>query len=663
MKVNLTNKRSMTIPELLIVVTIGVTAIAAAFPMWYFTYKVWAVERIRSRIRTDLEMRLEEMKNDLRLSSTSTGEMSCYPTDQTLYTAISFPNAIADTNGFFTLNAENKIRWDRTIIYHSYANPATGKTELRKTVFEPRDNSVSADQRYAQLKAVVESGSCDNAPAYGDEEGKTTTLFTNLETLEITRSSQDFDGYSAALKRSDNIEFGSIFLAAGNHDIKFEAVGTNSPNGEDAFKMGIDAFSVSPSGNLKEAEYFLPPQTSSGDSAVKTYTALASGNNFLHYNADDAGDSVTLRFYYDSWLESLFHDSQRSNIILSGNDIYARLSMPDEGYKTSWLSGSQTGTSGSGLPAALADYTIRNIVSQGSIAETGALVKVKFSAQTDQPLVISKAYISARSGTTDDSQAGSTAQIFFSGLASVTIPAGGVFWSDWRQYNIEAGKDYFITFYTPAGSGYMMLWEPSSGTNSYVRETDYAASETWSGLGTGKAGIYAVEEIQVWSNQGVLTSAVYDTKMSDPLYDTITWGDYVPTGSSVIMDVRSSDSSDMSSATSWDSVSKGSSLTSVDGRRYIQFRATLTGPSAYTSDVSQFPYIDNVLIKWPGETSMCDISGYMMQGPDYGIARVSIDGQELIKGFMVRMSIKETFQNQDYEYALSTEIEPRNTGK
>ncbi len=75
------------------------------------------------------------------------------------------------------------------------------------------------------------------------------------------------------------------------------------------------------------------------------------------------------------------------------------------------------------------------------------------------------------------------------------------------------------------------------------------------------------------------------------------------------------------------------------------------------------PWIDNVTINWPGESKMCEISGYFMQRPDYGIIKLTVDDQELTKGLEFSLAISEELQGKTYEASLMSEIEPRNTGR
>ena len=60
---------------------------------------------------------------------------------------------------------------------------------------------------------------------------------------------------------------------------------------------------------------------------------------------------------------------------------------------------------------------------------------------------------------------------------------------------------------------------------------------------------------------------------------------------------------------------------------------------------------------------MCDVSGYFAQKPNYGIIKLTVDGNDLIKGLGLTLEVVEDFQDDQIEVALTVEVEPRNTGK
>ncbi len=89
---------------------------------------------------------------------------------------------------------------------------------------------------------------------------------------------------------------------------------------------------------------------------------------------------------------------------------------------------------------------------------------------------------------------------------------------------------------------------------------------------------------------GTFTSAIVDIGAT-VMFDTITWGDTLPANTSVTMEARAGNSVDVSDGV-WTSVSKGQALSAnFDGRRYVQYRATLS-----TTDGDYVPSLDDVTI-------------------------------------------------------------------
>ena len=152
MKKILRNKKGFTFTEVMFVGIISVIVIGGILSAWIFTYRTWTVERQYTELRIDLMNALEIIKNDLRLSSLT--YMSFYPNTEQTYTAVSMPVAETDSNGFFTLDTDEKIDWDRTVIYYLHTAGDGSKT-LRRKVFDPRDNTKDEDERYTQLEDVV----------------------------------------------------------------------------------------------------------------------------------------------------------------------------------------------------------------------------------------------------------------------------------------------------------------------------------------------------------------------------------------------------------------------------------------------------------------------------------------------------------------------------
>lgn len=384
------NIKGMTIPEVLISTITGAVLIGIVLSMWYFAYRNWTVENVRTRLRVNLEIAMERIKEELRLSSVT--YMSLYmPGARAEYKALSFPVATRDADGFFD-TVDGNINWDRSVIYHVH-NPGTGP-ELRRTEFTGNhDILIDETLRYNQLKDVVDSGDYSGWTPIAGERGTTKLVFKGLADLTIMPQSQRFDGYSQTTKRSDNIKFGSIRLNPGYHDLRFEVVGKNANSS--GYQLGIDTLSITPSGGLREAEVYTP-FNSSGDTSLKVYSEGWSGNNYLEYRANEPGDYVTLRLYYDLWRECNFDNSTRINTVIAGNELCAKLAMPKEGAEICWQAGAQTGKDAADYGSSFTDSSLRNILASDNIDQNGNLIRVKFVAHSVNGLTINEARIAER---------------------------------------------------------------------------------------------------------------------------------------------------------------------------------------------------------------------------------------------------------------------------
>ena len=680
------NKRSntgMTLVEVIMSLAIGTLLIGIVLSMWYFAYKNWNIELVKTELRVELEVAVEQIKKELRLSSTT--YLSLYkPDGSSIYKAISFPQATGDANNFLTLSGGD-IFWDESIVYHVYDDPVSGNTQFRKTIFTDNNSVITnTTQRENQLAAVVSDG--DGTGAINGDNSTTEVIFENLVDFTINPKAQEFDGYSPTVQRSDNVEFGSIKLDPGNHDITFQVIEANPASS--GFEIGIDTMSIAPSGCVREAEAYTPV-ASSGDGTTKVNAVGWSGNNYLEYDATEIGDYATFRLYYDAWVESNFDNFVLENIVTPETDPLLKLATPSEsGDAGCWTASDQTDPGGDGNITLPGELSIRNILSSSKIERSGDLVRIKFTAHSTMDLTVDTATIMESANPGGDDGAGVVMQLFFSdspilvgepepeagggkigndgGAAPsmILIPAGYFVWSNWAEFPIDETKEYLVSFSTPIAN--VAYWTPTDVTgitNSFYSLTvdDLPSSLTWSSS-ISSPSTYAVEAAENWMPVGTATSIVYDTKIENPSYNQITWTAHKPNGTDIVLKARSSDDLFMAGATDW-SLLGGSSLNphslAIGSGRYVQFQATLTTTAPYT----EYPWIDNICIDWPGESKICDISGYFTQKSNYGIIKVTIDGQELTKGIEFDIALHEDFQGETYDLSMATEVEPRNTGK
>lgn len=702
-----TKKPGFTLTELMVTMSITVIVIGSIVTLANFANYMSKSGRAKSNIMNQLEICLGRIQKESRL--TDAHQIYYYPSDAASYSAISFPLAVDDNgDGFIEIDPDTEtIAWDQTIIYHTYIN-ADNKVELRRTVFSPRV-SMSNAQRQQQLDEVVENGHpVAGTPNYAnwDPDTGTQTLCVNDDiTFTITPSIMEFDGYGSSTSRSENVTFGSVRMASGEHYITFTITGKNSLSS--GYEIGIDSFAITPSGCTREAEESAIYDSDSSSTANEEMLSYGSwsGNRQLEYQSSDVSDYVSFSFNYDEWLETNFASSSPN---LTAIEYGARTGDSDEvsgtnnyisrlgGYGNSWSAGTQTGAaakSSESISVLGVDGIIfRNVILSRSVDIEGRAIKIKFDNAGAEAITIDYAGIMARvDGPNGD---GATLnQITFDGGATTTvIGAGGAKESDWVDVNnFDRSKDYLLTFHIPfaAGAHTFSSWTTDDGAEySYILEGDTAIARqpSWSAhTPTTTDSLYTTESVKVsYFSSGTLTSQIYDTGVDDPAYGTLTWsiaknnyGDYAAggLGADAIIRVRSNDSEDaLKAAVDWSgalaidtmSATTGNvNINSIGAGRYVQFQAEfISQPSIGGHNYVKSCVMKNLSINWPGASRIVDISGYLTRRPDYGKFSVSIDGYRLTKGIEFFMEISENlYGGSSITKSLTIESEARNTGK
>lgn len=681
------DNRGLALAELLISLGLGVVFLASVINTWIATTQMWNQESIRSRLRFQVEKAVERMKYDIRLSDG--GGLVFYPEDASTHTAISIPRATPDANGFLDLSP-GSIGWDTTIIYHVRTN--NGMMELCRTELDSFNPSIS--ERQEELNNLVAE----------DGEGETSArvlCFAPTVSLEITPEAATFDGFAASTGRSANTSFGSARLEAGNHTIRFEIVGKNEDS--TGYRMGIDTLALTPSGGLQEAEA-LTVAASSGDAAqaedMSAYTGTLWGGNYQkEYRSNAVGDQITFQTYYDQWLESNFADMTYSRTEITGTDpVLTIMSREDQSLVPAWDVEQQIPT-GAPADAVLPNQNMRSVLDGAYFTKSGNMVRVKFEAAAGAALTLQNAWFGRRNGTialgngTSDF-AEAPYQLFFDNApvpagtpdpmgamnpganTGVTIPAGHHVWSNWFEYPLALTapmSDYLVSYYlNVAGGAHSWTDNPLPApppVYTYIVGNavgDQSGTPVWSLFVPAAAPsptAYATVEVAAWRNSGAATSQVYDTGMTSPQYAGLAWDGTVPTGATVTLKARSSSNPSMSGAADWDTVSghtsSPASIASLPSARYVQFQASLQAVSPYAS----LPEIDNVRIDWPGQTTLVEISGYYTKKPDYGRFKVLVDGEDTVNALEFKVSAADTFRGKSYDFSLTAEGEPRNTGK
>ncbi|MDP3789581.1 MAG: hypothetical protein Q8R48_04180 [Candidatus Omnitrophota bacterium] len=713
------NSKGFTTAELLIAASIAIIVIGGAFALWFMTQDSWINERLKSEMLQNLQITIERIKREIQISDAS--KIYQHTGEGGVYDAISFPmalddgrsdtgyNPIQNNDGFLETDSStydpitgvSKIYWDKTIIYHIYPKEGldeNGLKQLRRTVFV-RDKSLSTAQFQSQIDNVVEYGTGNNplVPSYANWESTRTIFKADAISFEVAPRLLEFDGYSPTTERTEDLtDFGSTILDGGYHTIKFQVLRKNPDSTGYAF--GIDLLKFTPSGSIIEAENYatlVNPDGSSGISGssgdtlttVNTHSFTSgvwSNDYYLNYDANAIGDYLTLRFYYDRWYETTFLDGVYSDAIVdfsdrtgvkretSGDEEYAvRL----EGYEETWHAFEQIQDL-TPEPVTIQYTTLiqgwvyKNLIRSDYNKWNGMQLRVKFMAgNEDSGLEIEDVSVIPEDGS------GPWISMTFGGSASVTIPKNEGMWSDWVQLKdvdgnnmgFDKGKSYYISF-TPNNPSAMSsaMWgtDATSETNSYTGP-----------LQTEDKHIYAVSDIEVtYTKQGSFTSKIFDTGVEAPDYGTLTWtmAENSPDADMEIKIRTAGNEADLEADGMWSSIpglaftASPASLGALSKNRYVQFKANLTASAGGSTldDYDKTSILKDVSIYWPGNTTMVDTAGYFTKRPDYGVFTVEIDGQKLVKGFEIKLSLTEQLTTgSETTRSINAEVEPRNTNK
>ena len=674
--------RGFSLIEAMISLSLGGVFLASVISAWFFSTKTWKEENVRSTLRIGIEQAMERIKEDVRL--TDYNGVLYYPSAASAYSAISLPHATPNANGTLTFSS-NQISWDKTIIYHVYDNGGT--VELRRTLI---NGFADAATRQTDLDTVAVSGTLAGA--------QTRTIFkVTSATLEIVAQNPTFDGYNASVARSANISFGSATLSPGTHQVRFEITGKNASSSD--YQMGIDSIAFSPSGGSREAEALTLAATSGQTSTnedMTLYAGLWEGNYQKQYQSVAVGNYMTFNVDYDQWLESNFSNMTHSSTeVVHTNPALSLSSRETQGAVPDWQASTQTLSGSEGVLTLLTRQSVRTVVNGSYLSRAANMIRIKFTASSNAALQINSAYFGERSGsealgtgTADFSAAptglyfdnlpvaeGSSDPIGVSGSGtstSITIPAGSHAWTNWFEYSLTTpAPDFLISMNVSSGSEGDTWTQTETPVPVHSYRVDDTAgiytglSASWSGL-AGYAtsdATFAAVEIGGWSNTGTATSQIYDTKMTAPAFSQLVWDSSLPVGTTAAFKVRTSGAADMTGASDWSVVTpitfSPSLFTGLTSQRYLQFQVALTGAPPYTT----YPYVDNVSIEWPGQTSLVDLSGYYTKKSNYGIFKVLVDGVPTVKGLEIKLSASQNYRGVTYTCSLNSEEKPRNTGK
>ncbi|MFC1496927.1 type II secretion system protein J [Verrucomicrobiota bacterium] len=680
-------KCGFTLVEAVVAATILLIAISMAMAGFFYVMRGTRMSTVQDELDIDVQTSMERVKIDLRLSALD--KMAFHPAGAGPYTAMSFPLARDDDgDGVVDLDAQTNIIWDKTLIYHVWESEPF---QLRVTTFDPRTNLTDIE-RQEQIGSVVTNG--NGASAHNAANASTRVIFDNVFTWNIIPHSSTYDGYNDTPKREVNIILGSCVLTNGPHSFTFTAEGKNTNSS--GYKIGLDSLFVSPSYGRREAEAHVPLDTGAGEEDVgetveAQYMAGGSwsGNYQLYFPADGVGDYFTLVLRNDQWEERNFrgtgYSAENTTVEFDSTNFIVKL----EGNGTNWMAENQTGSAGASYGGnLLSGCAVRSVlrgedmVNGGWLRYNGEKCRINFKAGTaGQNFKINAAFIgecSSASVPASDVAVGTQRQITFgSGLPTKQINSGDDAWSDWLDYPIDKEKTYLVSCLMDIGVGNCnpFFWQEVWDTNavgSYLLTNAPSVEDTSNTVWNARADltnlpiVLGVQYLHTkYPTNATYTSSIFDTRLDSPDYMRIDWTENEPTDTALDIRVRTGNSNDLSDAVAWTNTTTRTESGTIDpgDNRYVQFQAQFYTDPAGTAT----PILKDVTIQWEGETQLVDVGGTFTQGPDYGVFKLEVDGEELRQGIMIELEIFKDaagYQgDQRMTSAMTAEIRPRNTGK
>ncbi len=678
-----------TLVEVIIASAITTLVIGGATAGMITALRSWRATGIRSELHVDLEIAMERMRHDLRLSSVGVGLMAFYPAGAAEYTAISFPLASPGTDGLLPRDTAGNIIWDTTVIYH--VRPGS-PSELIRSTFHPRHQDATPAHFYAQLESVVLSTSLENVQhaAMTGETASSRRMFQNLVDIAFRPPDMSFDGYAPQYERARTINWGSVVLGNGVHDLTF-TVQRKHPDSS-GYKVGIDRFSLSYSGSPREGEIVLPAGTHpaspyytyalSGGSVsaqdMSSHGAAWSGRSQLTYtpnysSAGPSGSRLTFHVANDLWCDTNFdnppgvfaHNCRRAidtNFTSQAPYIPEMVIAMDKGV--SW--DAENVTDGVGASTTVSNLVTLNVIHGGTnepagIMLNGAWARFAFSAGTNHSLHVRNVSVGRRL-VNDQVVVGTIKALTFNGGAvHVQINSGQTVWTDWTCYAIDRDASYLVK------------WERRDAGNSIP--TGLTDARVWTGNpahtlsyrdGVPDSRLIAMAAMEVRApSNAIYRSGVFDTRIESPVYKRLTWTQVEPwPAGDIDIRVRSASQPDMSDAMAWYHYgyfqnNGNNDISAISGGRYVQYEALFS----VSGDHTQLPILRDVTLSWEAPAGIVDLTVDFARGPDYGIVTADINGQSFIKGIEVALEI---FREGPYGVESVSgimEVRPLNTGR
>jgi type II secretory pathway pseudopilin PulG len=684
-------KQGYTLTEVLIASAVAVLVIGGVTSSMAHVIRTWRETQVEAELNMNLELAMEYMRQDLRLSSVGIGLMSFYPATERRYTAVSFPIAEdSDGDGMLDRGADGRILWTKTVIYHVLA---ISPNEFRRTLFSPRSSSATPRQLYDQLEQVAkahDANQIQNAALTG-ETSNSRPIFKNLTHVEFYPPKSMFDGYSATRKHGSTFNFGSVILAPGPHTLTFAVQGKNDDSS--GYNIEVDKFRLGRARGALEGEIYLPQNshpksplfsfnTSGGTLSAEDMSSHGiewSGNAQAKFTADGIGSEVNFTVGNDMWCDSNFDEP--------GSQISSNCSVK---WDTSLASiapymGDKVVTMDKGIAwsaAACGDTPYVLVVSKATrvtsivygnqarddmaISLNGCWTKLHFERPDGYSLNLSDVELY-------DLDTGEKEDVTFNnGGNAISVPTSGdsIIESDWVPlWEIDRQKSYAISFKSaPQGPGVWGLagWLNSDGVNlSTVDGTNVAFT----------TGIHALEV--GYPKKAIYRSGVFDTHTDTPTFTSLYWThiERFSEGGDIDIRVRSATTPDMADG-SWLATypiydgyfqsNSGNFLFRMPHRRYIQYEALFScGFSGRTQAHTNAPtaILRDVSILWNPPMGLVDLEVDFGTGPDCGIVEATVDGQDLAKSLVVELAIFKQGPRRVQTVRARTEVRPLNTGK
>lgn len=680
--------RGFTLLEVLVASLISTIIIGGVTSALVHTFRSWRAAGVRSELHMNLEISMERLRHDLRLSSVGIGLMAFYPADAAEYTAISFPLATPGSDGLLPRDSAGNVIWDTTVVYHVRAG---SPDELVRSTFHPRNQSASAADFYDQLAIVVQSQDVADiqAAALHGETATSKVIFRNLVNMTFRPPETRFDGYAPQYERARPVNWGSVVLSNGVHELTFTIEGKNDES--TGYKLGVDRFAMSYSGSPREAEWFLPEHTRPTDPYFSASTnggtiiaedmsmhgASWSGRSQLTFMPTIGAASTTtqLTFYVhnDIWNDTTF-DNPPGKMAWNcrrGVDMSFTNEPPfipevviAVNHDRSWEAVYVTATTNSSMIMTGIEDVVNVIHGSADtsgpegILFDGDFVRFAFSAGTNAHLHVRNVRFGER-GVDDDFAIGDVQQVRFDGSVHIRIDADTLVWSDWIPYVIDREKSYLLKWQrknafndNPVFLNSASVWEGDPAyTFTYI---NHEPTNT----------VIALEGMEVLYSNAVYRSGVFDTRVSSPEFTGLSWTQ-VEHGANgnIRMRVRSSDFPDMHDADWYPTLgltdNENSNISWINGGRYVQYEASFTSAGDHT----KLPVLRDVTIAWEAPTGIVDLVVDLARGPDYGIVTAEVNGQSFVRGVEIQLEIFQEGPFGTEKVTGITEVRPLNTGR